>query len=151
VTVLADSFDGKRLNSPNDVIAAPDGSLWFRDPHCGIMRDYTGFRAVQELPCAVYRVDAAGGIEAMIADMACPNGLAFSPDGMRLYVADTGRMLSTDPQHFRIFDIVAGRPVNGRVFHTISPAAPMASVATATATFGPQPRTGCIAPPRTGI
>ncbi|WP_431298624.1 SMP-30/gluconolactonase/LRE family protein [Tabrizicola sp. BL-A-41-H6] len=121
VTVVADSFDGKRLNSPNDVIAAPDGSLWFSDPHYGIMTDYEGFRAAQELPCAVYRVDAAGGIEAMILDMACPNGLAFSPDGTRLYVADTGRMHSADPQHIRVYDMVAGRPVNGRVFHTISP------------------------------
>ena len=99
VTVIADSFDGKPLNSPNDVIAARDGSIWFSDPHYGIMTDYEGYRATQELPCAVYRVDPSGRIEAMVTDMACPNGLAFSPDESRLYVADTGRMFSNDPQH----------------------------------------------------
>jgi gluconolactonase len=121
VIVVADSFDGKPLNSPNDVIAARDGSLWFSDPHYGIMTDYEGYRSAQELPCQVYRIDPAGKIEAVILDMACPNGLAFSPDESRLYVADTGRMHEADAQHIRVYDMVAGRPVNGRLFHTISP------------------------------
>jgi gluconolactonase len=121
ITVLADGFDGKPLNSPNDVIVARDGGIWFSDPHYGIMSDYEGFRAVQELPCQVYRIDPSGAVAAMITDMACPNGLAFSPDESRLYVADTGRMFSADPQHVRVYDMVDGRPVNGRVFHTISP------------------------------
>ncbi len=121
ILTLADSFDGKPLNSPNDVIASRDGAIWFSDPHYGIMSDYEGFRSPQELPCAVYRVDPAGTVEAVITDMACPNGLAFSPDETRLYVADTGRMHSADPQSIRVYDIVAGRPVNGRHFHTISP------------------------------
>jgi gluconolactonase len=119
VTVLADSYDGKPFNSPNDVIVARDGSIWFSDPHYGIMTDYEGFKSAQELPCQVYRVDVSGAIEAVITDMACPNGLAFSPDESRLYVADTGRMFSKDPQHIRVYDMVNGRPVNGRVFHTI--------------------------------
>ncbi len=121
VTVLADRFDGKPLNSPNDVIVARDGGVWFSDPHYGIMTDYEGFRAPQEVPCNVYRIDPAGGIAAMVTDMACPNGLAFSPDESRLYVADTGRMFSSDPQHIRVYDMENGRPVNGRLFHTISP------------------------------
>ena len=121
VTVLADSYAGKPLNSPNDVVAARDGSIWFTDPHYGIMTDYEGFRAAQELPCAVYRIDPDGGIEAVITDMACPNGLAFSPDESRLYVADTGRMFHADPQHIRVYDMQGARPVNGRHFHTISP------------------------------
>jgi gluconolactonase len=121
VTVLADGFDGKRLNSPNDVVVARDGSIWFSDPHYGIMTDYEGFKSPQDLPCQVYRIDPSGKVEAMIADMACPNGLAFSPDESRLYVADTGRIFSADPQHIRVFDMVGGRPANGRVFHTISP------------------------------
>lgn len=121
VTVLADSYAGMPLNSPNDVVAARDGSIWFTDPHYGIMSDYEGFKAPQELPCAVYRIDPAGGIEAMITDMACPNGLAFSPDETRLYVADTGRMFQADPQHIRVYDLQEGRVVNGRHFHTISP------------------------------
>jgi gluconolactonase len=121
VTVLAESYQGKPLNSPNDVIAAPDGAIWFTDPHYGIGTDYEGFKSPQELPCQVYRVDPSGQIEAVISDMACPNGLAFSPDGKRLYVADTGRMFHSDPQHIKVFDMVDGRPVNGRVFHSISP------------------------------
>lgn len=123
VTVLAEGYQGKPLNSPNDVIVAQDGSIWFTDPHYGIMTDYEGFKSPQELPCSVYRIAPEGGIEAMVTDMACPNGLAFSPDESRLYVADTGRMFSSDPQHIRVFDMVGGRPVNGRVFHTVTPAA----------------------------
>lgn len=121
ITVLADSYQGKRLNSPNDVIVARDGAIWFSDPHYGIMTDYEGFKAVQELPCSVYRIALDGSIAAMITDMACPNGLAFSPDESRLYVADTGRMFSDDPQTIRLFDMVEGRPVNGRHFHRIDP------------------------------
>jgi gluconolactonase len=121
ITVLADGFQGKRFNSPNDVIVASDGAVWFTDPHYGIMTDYEGFKAPEELPCSVYRIAPDGGVEAVITDMACPNGLAFSPDESRLYVADTGRMFSGDPQHIKVFDMVGGRPVNGRIFHTISP------------------------------
>ncbi|WP_159947544.1 SMP-30/gluconolactonase/LRE family protein [Rhizobium sp. 18065] len=120
ITVIADSYQGKRLNSPNDVIVAPDGAIWFSDPHYGIMTDYEGAKAEQELPCSVYRISPDGRIEAVITDMQGPNGLAFSPDGSRLYVADTGRMFSADPQHIRVFDMVEGRPVNGRVFHVIT-------------------------------
>lgn len=121
LTVLADGHAGKRLNSPNDVVVARDGSIWFSDPHYGIMTDYEGFRGEEEQPCAVYRIDPDGGIEAVITDMQCPNGLAFSPDESLLYVADTGRMHSNDPQHIRVYDMVAGRPRNGRLFHKISP------------------------------
>jgi gluconolactonase len=121
VTVIADRFQGRRFNSPNDVIVAPDGAIWFTDPHYGIMTDYEGFRAAQELPCCVYRVDPSGAVEAVITDMACPNGLALSPDGSRLYVADTGRMFGSDPQHIMVFDMTSGRPRNGRVFHTVAP------------------------------
>ncbi len=121
ITVIADSFQGKSLNSPNDVIVAKDGSVWFTDPHYGIMTDYEGFRAEQDLPCAVYRVDPSGSIEAVITDMACPNGLAFSPDESRLYVADTGRMFQDDPQHIRVYDMIDGRPARGRLFQRIAP------------------------------
>lgn len=121
ITVLADGYAGKPLNSPNDAVVAKDGSVWFTDPHYGIMSDYEGFRADQELPCAVYRIGTDGRLDQMITDMACPNGLAFSPDENRLYVADTGRMYHSDPQHIRVYDMQDGRPVNGRIFHTISP------------------------------
>ncbi|MDE3240554.1 MAG: SMP-30/gluconolactonase/LRE family protein [Paracoccaceae bacterium] len=121
VTVIADSYRGKRLNSPNDVIVASDGAIWFSDPHYGIMTDYEGFKSEQELPCHVYRVDPDGTIEAVITDMNCPNGLAFSPDESRLYVADTGRMFSSDSQHILAFDMAGGRPTEGRMFHAIAP------------------------------
>lgn len=121
ITVIADSHAGKRLNSPNDVVVASDGAIWFTDPHYGIMTDYEGFKAPSEQPCHVYRVDPSSAIEAVITDMMCPNGLAFSPDESRLYVADTGRMFTNDPQHIRVFDMVDGRPRNSRVFHSILP------------------------------
>ena len=122
ITVIADAHDGKPLNSPNDVIVASDGGIWFSDPHYGIMTDYEGFRSEQENPCVVYRADpATGALDVMVDDMNCPNGLAFSPDESLLYVADTGRMFSSDPQHMRVYDMVDGRPVNGRLFHTVEP------------------------------
>lgn len=124
ITVIADSFDGNRLNSPNDVIVKSDGSVWFSDPHYGIMTDYEGSIAEQESPCDVYRVDPeTGAIDAVVTDMNGPNGLAFSPDETRLYVADTGRMFSDDDTHIRVYDMVDGRPTNGRHFHTITPGA----------------------------
>ena len=122
VTVIADQFDGKPLNSPNDVIVARDGSIFFSDPHYGIKTNYEGHAADEENPCVVYRVDPeSGAIDAIVEDMNCPNGLAFSPDESRLYVADTGRMFTDDPQHIRVYDMVDGRPQNGRLFHKIDP------------------------------
>ncbi|SIR34079.1 gluconolactonase [Rhizobium sp. RU20A] len=123
ITVIADRFEGKRLNSPNDVIVASDGAIWFSDPHYGIATDYEGTKSAQELPCNVYRVDAGSGeIRAVLTDFNCPNGLCFSPDEKRLYVADTGRMFTSDPQHIRAFDVRAGWTLTGGdVFHVIDP------------------------------
>ena len=92
VTVIADSYDGKPLNSPNDVVVHPDRSIWFTDPPYGVRGNYEGFRAEAELPLAVYRVDGQTGQIAMVTDdIGAPNGLCFSPSYDRLYVADTGR------------------------------------------------------------
>lgn len=91
--VLADSIDGKRLNSPNDVVVKSDRSIWFTDPTYGIDSDYEGDAAESELGgiSNVYRIDGDdGSITAVITDMVRPNGLAFSPDESILYVADTG-------------------------------------------------------------
>lgn len=90
--VLADSFDGKRLNSPNDVCVHPDGAIWFSDPSYGIDTDYEGDAAESQIGAAhVYRIPPQGGpARAMVTDMVRPNGLAFSPDGRTLYVVDTG-------------------------------------------------------------
>lgn len=90
--VLADAVDGKRLNSPNDVVCKSDGSIWFTDPTYGIDSDYEGDAAETELDgCHVYRIDPDDhSITAVVTDMVRPNGLAFSPDESILYVADTG-------------------------------------------------------------
>lgn len=91
-SVLAESHEGRRLNSPNDVVVKTDGSIWFTDPTYGIDSNYEGHAAVSEIGAShVYRIDAASGaIRPVITDRIKPNGLAFSPDESVLYVADTG-------------------------------------------------------------
>jgi len=90
ITVLADRFDGKRLNSPNDIVCAKDGSIWFTDPSFGIASDWEGDRAAQELPHAVYRIPADGApMQRVLDDLNGPNGLAFSPDESELYVIES--------------------------------------------------------------
>ena len=124
ITVIADSFDGKPLNSPNDVVVKSDGTIWFTDPHYGIMTNYEGFAAEQQLPCHVYRVDPSdGSIASVITDFDCPNGLAFSPDESRLYVAETGAMFDPDAErHIRVFDVAADNSLSGGdIFHVVDP------------------------------
>jgi gluconolactonase len=113
ITVLADSYDGKRLNAPNDVVAAPDGAIWFTDPGYGILSDYEGEKAEFELPTHVYRIDPQNGrLSVMADDFDRPNGLCFAPDRQQLYVVDSG------VQHIRSFDVVDGnRLAKGRVFY----------------------------------
>jgi gluconolactonase len=123
ITVLADSYQGKRLNSPNDVVVSSDGAIWFTDPHYGIMTNYEGFQDAQELPCNVYRIDPDGTMKVVAGDFNCPNGLAFSPDESKLYIADTGRMFHPDPQHIRVFDVTGATLSGGGLFHQISPGA----------------------------
>ena len=89
ISVLADRFDGKRLNSPNDIVCARDGSLWFTDPSFGIDSDWEGDRATAELPHAVYRLPPDGPLQQVLADLKGPNGLAFSPDESELYVVES--------------------------------------------------------------
>ncbi|MEO9212046.1 MAG: SMP-30/gluconolactonase/LRE family protein [Caulobacteraceae bacterium] len=126
LTVIADRFEGRRLNSPNDVVVASDGAVWFTDPPYGILTDYEGARAQPELPSNVYRLDpASGALTVAAGDLDGPNGLCFSPDERRLYVAETGAMFDPRPtQHIRVFDVEDGRRLaGGRVFHKISPGA----------------------------
>ncbi len=89
ITVLADRYDGKRLNSPNDIVVARDGSLWFTDPSFGIGGHWEGEPAAQELPHAVYRLPPDGPLEKVIDDLKAPNGLAFTPDESELYVVES--------------------------------------------------------------
>ncbi|HEX3498171.1 MAG TPA: SMP-30/gluconolactonase/LRE family protein [Stellaceae bacterium] len=125
ITILADKYRGKRLNSPNDVVVKSDGSIWFTDPPYGILSDYEGHKTASELGvCYVFRLDPASGNLAIAADdFVKPNGIAFSPDESILYVADTGA--SHDPKgphHIRAFTVRDGaRLSEGRVFAEINP------------------------------
>lgn len=110
ITVLADKFDGKRLNSPNDVVVKSDGSIWFTDPPYGILFDYEGGLAPMEQDsCQVYRIDAnSGAITRVTTDFDKPNGLAFSPDEKFLYIADTGiTHKKNGSKHIRRFAVSA--------------------------------------------
>lgn len=90
VTVLMDNWQGKRLNSPNDVVVKSDGSIWFTDPPFGIHGNYEGNKAEPELPQAVYRIDGQTGQASIVADdVLGPNGLCFSPDERILYVVES--------------------------------------------------------------
>jgi gluconolactonase len=117
VTVIADRYQGKRLNSPNDVVEHSDGSIWFTDPAYGIDSDYEGYQAESEIgACHVYRVDPATGEVRIVADdFERPNGLAFSVDETRLYVADTRQT----PSHLRVFEVAGdGTLTGGDIFGT---------------------------------
>ena len=120
VTVLADRFEGRRFNSPNDAVVHSDGSVWFTDPAYGIDSDYEGHRAESELDgCHVYRVEPSGRVTRVADDFVRPNGLAFSPDERLLYIADTGASHVPDgPRHIRVFEVDGGRLRGGRVFAT---------------------------------
>lgn len=124
ITVLADSYQGKKLNAPNDVIVRSDGTVWFTDPTYGILADYEGYRADPEQPTRnVYRLDPKSGeLTAVITDFVQPNGLAFSPDETKLFVADSAYSHDEKaPRHIRVFDVVDGGKsvTGGKVFSTI--------------------------------
>lgn len=124
VTRLVERHAGRRLNAPNDVAVKSDGTIWFTDPLYGIANDYEGGRQVSEQRPAVYRLDPASGEVRVVADdFDGPNGLTFSPDERRLYIAETGDQAGADPvRHIRVFDVGAdGTLSNGAVFHTIAP------------------------------
>ncbi|AWN52501.1 SMP-30/gluconolactonase/LRE family protein [Methylobacterium sp. 17Sr1-1] len=124
VTTLVERHAGRRLNSPNDVVVKSDGTIWFSDPVYGIANDYEGGRQTSEQPPALYRFDpATNEITVMAGDFDGPNGLAFSPDERRLYVAETGDQSKPNPrQYIRVFDVAPdGALSGGDIFHTISP------------------------------
>ena len=121
-TVVASHFEGKRLNSPNDVVVRSDGSVWFTDPTYGIDSDYEGDVAASEIGAQrVYRVDpGSGAIGVAASDFVQPNGLAFSPDESLLYVVDSGLTHRADgPHHVRRFRVGAdGSLAGGEVLAT---------------------------------
>ena len=162
-------LEGKRLNSPNDVVCRSDGSLWFTDPTYGINTDYEGGKQEAELPPSVYRLDEDGELTLVAGDFQGPNGLAFSPDERLLYISETGRQFDADPtQYIRVFEVQkppthrrAVRPQHARPQHARPqrtlfsdpagsstrrrPATRTAFAATRTAISGRAPRTAYTA------
>jgi len=103
ISVIADSFRNFKLNAPNDVVSHSDGSVWFTDPGYGIMNDYEGDKSELELPTAVYRIHpSTGDVQVMATGLIGPNGLCFSPNFDKLYIADSG---STDPRSIFVYDV----------------------------------------------
>ncbi len=120
ITVLSDNFDRKRFNAPNDVVVHPDGHIWFTDPGYGILFNYEGHKAKFELPTSVYRINPDTREATVVTDeLDRPNGLCFSPDYNKLYLADTG-----PPKHIVVYDVVNGERLNNKqVFADMAPGA----------------------------
>ncbi len=119
VTVLADKWQGKPLNAPNDIIVHPDGGIWFTDPGYGILMNYEGAEARLEVKEAVYRIDGkTGKMEIVTDEMFKPNGLCFSPDYKKLYIADTGAThYPNAPKNIKVWDIADSKSLkNGKQF-----------------------------------
>ena len=125
--VVVDRYQGRRLNSPNDIVVKRDGSIWFTDPPYGIVSDREGHRAESELgDCYVFRFDPASGALRIVSDFVEePNGLAFSPDESVLYVSDTSAALRDDGSghhHIVAFDVLGGQDLaSPRIFAVVEP------------------------------
>jgi gluconolactonase len=110
LTVVAGRWNGKPLNSPNDIVVHPDGGIWFTDPTYGILGDYEGFQATPEIPTAVYRADPkTGQLDLVAAEFGQPNGLCFSPDYQKMYIIDSG-----PARDIHVFDVAGGRQLRNR-------------------------------------
>lgn len=121
VVPIVDRFGEHRLNSPNDVAIAPDGSYWFTDPDYGLVQPNEGHPGELEYgDCRVFRWTDSDGLTSVIDDILRPNGIAFSPDGHNVYVTDTSRALNVGPGHWiRAYDVDGASASNGRIFAEI--------------------------------
>ena len=120
ITVIAEQFEGKLLNSPNDVVCKSDGSIWFTDPPFGLLGFYEGQIAKPQLPTNVYRWDPnSKKLTVVAADIDRPNGLAFSPDESQLYIVEAGVL----PRVIRVFEVIKNGTElsNGRTLITAEP------------------------------
>ncbi len=120
ITVIADNYNGKKLNSPNGVVVKKDGTIWFTDPAYGIGGDHEGNRGESELPRNVYRFDPKSGkLTVVVGDFSMPNGLCFSPDEKKLYITDTGYLGGPEKKTLiRVFDVSDdGKLTNDKIFH----------------------------------
>jgi gluconolactonase len=117
-TVLADKWNGKPLNAPNDAVVDPGGAIWFTDPGYGALMNYEGAKANLEVKEAVYRIDKTGRMEMVTDEIYKPNGLCFSPDYKKLYVADTGAThYPNAPRNIKVWDVADGVKLrSGRQF-----------------------------------
>lgn len=115
ITVLMDSYEGKRLNAPNDVVVKSDGSIWFTDPGYGSLGNYEGYKGELEIPPYVYRLEPESGTVTVVADdFEKPNGLCFSPDESKLYIVDTGHSHNPNgPAHIRVFSVGDDNTLSG--------------------------------------
>jgi gluconolactonase len=118
VTVLAEKFNGKPFNAPNDIVVHPDGGIWFSDPGYGALFEYEGKKQPLELKEAVYRIDPATAKIEMVTDaLFKPNGLCFSPDYKKLYICDTGSSHYKEaPKNIQMWDVDGAKLKNGREY-----------------------------------
>ncbi len=117
--ILVDNYNGKKLNSPNDVCVKSDGTIWFTDPPYGIFTDYEGYRGQQEYNgCYVFSYNPVNNkLDLIIEDLNRPNGIAISPDEKKLYVADTGENI----KHLYSYDLIDGKAINKKLVYDFKP------------------------------